>query len=115
MSRTEPSSRRGFSAVPFLGDLLALSRLVRDKDAGLGLKALAILTFAYVLSPIDAFPEAVMPFIAWVDDVGLVLALRLVLDKQLARYRYPLLSAAPSASAAAVVTSAPSASATGVR
>jgi uncharacterized membrane protein YkvA (DUF1232 family) len=83
------------SAVPFFGDLLALSRLVRDRGAGFGWKLLAIATFAYVISPVDFFPEAVAPVIAWVDDVGLVLAVRLLLDQRLARYRYPLFGAAP--------------------
>jgi uncharacterized membrane protein YkvA (DUF1232 family) len=85
--------KRGVSAVPFFGDLLALSRLVRDRDAAFGWKVLAVATFLYVLSPVDAFPEALAPFIAWVDDVGLVLAIRLLLDKQLAQYRYPLFGA----------------------
>jgi uncharacterized membrane protein YkvA (DUF1232 family) len=85
-----PRRKRGFSAVPFLGDLLALSRLVRDREAGWGWKLFAVGVFLYVISPVDAFPEAVAPFIAWVDDVGLVLAVRLLFDRRLAKYRYPL-------------------------
>lgn len=97
VDRSPPSqrSKRGVSAVPFFGDLLALARLVRDPDAKLGWKILAVLTLLYVVSPIDAFPEAVAPLIAWVDDVGLVLALRLLLEKRLAPYRYPLFGAGP--------------------
>ena len=86
--------KRGVSAVPVLGDLLALARLVRDKDAAWGWKLLAIAVFIYVVSPVDAFPEAVAPIIAWVDDVGLVLAVRLLLDGRLAKYRYPLFGVA---------------------
>lgn len=82
--------KRGFSAVPFFGDLLALSRLIRDRDAGFWWKLFAVAVFAYVVSPVDAFPEAVAPVIAWVDDVGLVLAVRLLLDRRLAKYRYPM-------------------------
>lgn len=89
--------KRGVSAVPFFGDLLALSRLVRDRDAAFGWKLLAVATFLYVLSPVDAFPEAVMPLVAWVDDVGLVLAIRLLLDRQLTPYRYPLFGVASQA------------------
>lgn len=84
------STRQGFSAVPFFGDLLALGRLVFDGEARLPLKFFAVLVFAYVVSPIDAFPEAVVPFVAWLDDVGLVLAARLLLSRQLSPYRYPL-------------------------
>ncbi|MBL9025483.1 MAG: DUF1232 domain-containing protein [Myxococcales bacterium] len=87
--------KRGVSAVPFFGDLLALSRLVRDPGAAFGWKVLAVATFLYVVSPVDAFPEAFMPLVAWVDDVGLVLAIRLLLDKRLAIYRYPLFGDAP--------------------
>lgn len=95
MADLSPPKKRGFSAVPFLGDLLALSRLVRDPDAGWGWKMFAVAVFLYVVSPIDAFPEAVAPFIAWVDDVGLVLAVRLLFDRRLAKYRYPLFGVAP--------------------
>ena len=82
-------------AVP--GNLLALSRMVRDRTAGFGWRFLALAVIAYVISPVDAFPEAVAPVIAWVDDVGLVLAVRLFLDQRLGRYRYPLFGKAPDA------------------
>jgi uncharacterized membrane protein YkvA (DUF1232 family) len=81
---------RGFSIVPFFGDLLVMLRLLRDRDAGWGLKLVSLLTLLYVVSPIDAIPEALMPLVAWIDDVGLVLTLRLALESKLARYRYPL-------------------------
>ena len=81
---------RGFSAVPFLGDLVALSRLLRDGKAGWGLKMVALFALVYVISPIDAFPEAFAPYIAWLDDVGLVLFLRMVMSRKLEPYRYPL-------------------------
>ena len=82
--------RRGFSAVPFLGDIVVLWRLLRDREAHWALKLVAFCTLAYVISPIDALPEAVAPMIGWIDDVGLVLALRFLLERPLARYRYPL-------------------------
>jgi uncharacterized membrane protein YkvA (DUF1232 family) len=85
--------RRGFSAIPFFGDLVALFRMVRDREVGFGMKALAAATLIYVVSPIDAFPEALAPFIAWVDDVGLVLMLRALLSDRLTPYRYPLFEA----------------------
>lgn len=86
---------RGFSAVPFLGDLVVLTRLVRDRQATLGLKTLAVLTLLYVVSPVDALPEIMVPFIGWVDDVGLVLALRMLIEPKLAKYRYPLFELPP--------------------
>ncbi len=54
------------------------------------MKAAALFTLLYVVSPVDFFPEAVLPVIAWVDDVGLVLMLRLALERNFAKYRYPL-------------------------
>jgi uncharacterized membrane protein YkvA (DUF1232 family) len=100
---------RGFSAVPFLGDLLALVRLLRDGRAGWGLKLIALLALVYVVSPIDAFPEAFAPYIAWLDDVGLVLALRLLLARRLEPYRYPLFEAPAADHLPAVEVDAPAA------
>jgi uncharacterized membrane protein YkvA (DUF1232 family) len=87
--------KKGLSVVPFVGDLLALSRLVRDRAAGFGWRFLALAVIAYVISPVDLIPEALAPVIAWVDDVGLVLTVRLLLDQRLGRYRYPLFGKAP--------------------
>jgi len=92
--RPQPN-RRGFSAVPFLGDLVVLMRVLRDKDAHWGLKVTLLATLAYVISPIDALPEAVVPMIGWIDDVGLVLAIRTFLDAKLTKYRYPLFESPP--------------------
>jgi uncharacterized membrane protein YkvA (DUF1232 family) len=83
------------SALPFLGDLLVLTRLLFDRKAKGSLKLVALATLLYVALPFDAFPEAVLPLVAWIDDVGLVLALRVLLEPQLARYRYPLLGKGP--------------------
>jgi uncharacterized membrane protein YkvA (DUF1232 family) len=89
------SRSRGFSIVPFFGDLLVMSRLVRDRDASLGLKLVSLLTLLYVISPVDAIPKALVPVVSWIDDVGLMLAVRLALQSKLDRYRYPLFEATP--------------------
>lgn len=87
--------RRGFSVVPFFGDLVVLTRVLRDARAHWGLKLVSVATLLYVVFPVDLVPEAFLPLIAWVDDVGLVLAVRLALAGALARYRYPLFEPAP--------------------
>ena len=92
---------RGFSVGPFFGDLLVLSRMLRDAQAGFGLKAVSLFTLLYVVCPIDLIPEAFMPMVAWIDDVGLVITLRLALDGHFAKYRYPLFSSPAQAAAAA--------------
>ena len=88
--RVEQPRRRGLSIVPFLGDLLVMTRVVRDREAHTGLKLLALLSILYVVLPVDALPEAVMPLVGYLDDVGLMVGLRLLLERPLAKYRYPL-------------------------
>lgn len=73
-----------------LGDAIVLFRLLRDREAHWGLKLVALLTLLYVVSPIDALPEAAAPIVGFIDDVGLVLAVRFLLERPLAKYRYPL-------------------------
>lgn len=85
--------RRGFSAVPVLGDLLALTRLVRDGAQPAWLKVFVVVALVYVVSPVDAMPELVAPLVGWLDDLGLLLALRLGLSRRLEPYRYPLFGA----------------------
>ncbi|NUP09241.1 MAG: DUF1232 domain-containing protein [Polyangiaceae bacterium] len=89
-NRSLTKKRRGFSVVPFLGDLVVLSRVLRDSRAHWGLKLTALATLLYVVFPLDAVPEALFPVVAWVDDVGLVLAVRFVLNRVLEKYRYPI-------------------------
>ena len=75
--------------------------MLRDSRAGWALKLVALAALVYVVSPIDALPEAIAPAIGWLDDVGLIFVLRLVLARKLDPYRYPLFGqpAAPAASA----------------
>lgn len=88
--------RSGISIVPFVGDLLRMTRLLRDPGAHWGYKVLVLLAIGYVVSPVDAVPEALVPLLGFFDDVGLIVGLRLVLERQLAKYRYPLFADPPS-------------------
>jgi len=88
-------ARRGISIVPFVGDLLVMTRMIRDPKAHWGFKALLIVAIAYVVSPVDAVPEMLVPLLGFLDDIGLIVGLRLVLDRQLTKYRYPLFAAPP--------------------
>lgn len=94
-ARIEPrhrphSGRKGFSAVPVLGDLLAMGRLLVDREAGWGPRLLVVVMAAYLAMPVDAIPELIAPFIGWLDDLGAVVAVRLMLHRKLLPYRYPL-------------------------
>jgi uncharacterized membrane protein YkvA (DUF1232 family) len=82
--------RRGLSAVPVLGDFLALTRLVRDAAQPAWLKVFIALALVYVVSPVDAMPELAAPLVGWLDDLGLLLVLRVGLSRRLDPYRYPL-------------------------
>lgn len=81
--------RQGLSRVPFAGDLLAMSRLLRARGAPVWAKLLGVAAVAYVLWPLDLIPD-LTPLIFWLDDVGIVLLARILLHRQLLPYRYPL-------------------------
>lgn len=70
-------------------------RLLRDGRAKWGAKLLVLLTLAYVVSPIDAIPDAVFPLVAWLDDLGVLIGARMLLSRQLSAYRYPLFERPP--------------------
>lgn len=89
-----PRRRRGFSVVPFFGDMLAMTRMIRDRRAPAWVKVLAVAAIVYVISPIDAVPDFAL-LLGWLDDLGIVLALRLALHRRLETYRYPLFEPPP--------------------
>jgi uncharacterized membrane protein YkvA (DUF1232 family) len=88
--------RRGLSAVPFLGDVLPAGRLIRDKAAPVWAKLLLFASVAYVVWPLDLVPDAI-PILTWLDDMGFVVAVRLILSRQLDRYRLPSNASPPGA------------------
>ena len=81
--------RRGITLVPFVGDLVAMTRLLRDRGAPLWAKLFTVASFLYVVMPFDLSPD-IAPIIGWLDDVGLVVVLRLLMYRQVEPYRYPL-------------------------
>jgi uncharacterized membrane protein YkvA (DUF1232 family) len=87
---------RGITLVPFVGDLVAMTRLLRDGRAALWAKLLVVATMLYVVFPFDLVPD-VAPFVGWIDDVGLVVVMRLLLYRQVEPYRYPFFGKRPAA------------------
>lgn len=75
--------------MPIIGDLLAMVRLLRDREAARWAKALVVAVLAYVIFPLDALPD-LAPYVGWLDDAGLILAIRVLFYRQLNPYRYPL-------------------------
>jgi uncharacterized membrane protein YkvA (DUF1232 family) len=87
---------RGITIVPFIGDLVAMTRLLRDGRAALWAKLLVVATMLYVVFPFDLLPD-LAPFVGWIDDVGLVVVMRLLLYRQVEPYRYPFFGKRPAA------------------
>lgn len=48
----------------------AWMRFFKDKKAPLFPKVMAVLAFAYVVSPVDAVPEIAVPIAGFLDDLG---------------------------------------------
>ena len=60
-------------AIPHLPKIVWLCwRLLRDRRVPLYLKSMVIGALLYVLSPLDLFPEALLPVIGYVDDLTLL-------------------------------------------
>jgi uncharacterized membrane protein YkvA (DUF1232 family) len=89
LGRVGPRKRRGITLIPFVGDLVAMTRLIRDRGAPVWAKLLVAVAILYVVLPFDAVTDLV-PVIGWLDDIGLVVVLRLLLYRQIEPYRYPL-------------------------
>ncbi len=70
-----------------IGYLRALLLFMTDAQASIGGRAFVLFTVIYVVSPIDAFPEAIFPFIGWLDDLGLASIALMYLYRVLEPYR----------------------------
>jgi len=66
--------------------VLLLWEMVRDPSAPWKSKALAIGALVYLVSPIDAIPDAI-PFFGLSDDVGVILAAVAALATDLMKYQ----------------------------
>jgi len=75
--------RRAIHVVVYLPKFVKLyTRLLRDPRVPFYLKAMVFLAFLYLISPIDLFPDFVLPFLGLVDDLFiLIFSLRLLLKK----------------------------------
>lgn len=69
-----------------VGRLRALGRYFRDPKASIAGKLVAVLALVYVVVPADAIPD-VVPFVGWLDDLGVMGLATLWLARVSARYR----------------------------
>lgn len=76
VSRLEPGDAFGLRDVILLmPDLtVLLLRLLRDPRVPLGAKAVALVGFGYVISPIDVLPAILFGPLGWLDDALVVTA-----------------------------------------
>lgn len=74
-----------------LGFATALWRYLRDRDASIFGKLLAVFAVAYVIMPVDLIPD--VPLIGWLDDLGVVALVGAWLTRRINEYREPLLPA----------------------
>lgn len=55
-----------------IGRFAAARRYLADKDASFVGKAFLVFAVLYVVTPIDVVPEAFLPVLGWLDDIGVV-------------------------------------------
>lgn len=97
-SPAAPTARKATLAT-MLAHPRGVWRFLRDPAAPKASKVLALLTLAYVVSPIDAIPELLMPLLGWCDDVGVTAAALAFVAAQAAKYAnaHPEILARPAA------------------
>jgi uncharacterized membrane protein YkvA (DUF1232 family) len=70
---------------PQIGWLRALSRYYRDPSASVLGKLVIFLALIYVIVPVDLIPD--VPFVGWLDDIGVMGLATAWLGRVVARYR----------------------------
>ena len=73
MAKQSLSGSRGIGGkLSMLGRLRLFPRYLRDSAVPFWRKGVMLLLAAYILSPIDAIPEIILPFVGWLDDLGVL-------------------------------------------
>jgi uncharacterized membrane protein YkvA (DUF1232 family) len=70
---------------PKIGRLRALGRYFRDPNAGIFGKLVVLFAVAYVIFPYDLIPD--VPFVGWLDDIGVMGLTTAWLSRVLGKYR----------------------------
>ncbi len=68
-----------------LGWIRAAGRYYKDPAASVFGKLLAFLAIAYVIMPLDLIPD--VPFIGWIDDIGVVGLVTAWMTRRIGGYR----------------------------
>ncbi|MFO0624546.1 MAG: YkvA family protein [Polyangiales bacterium] len=119
-----PTVARGQKGIlAMLANPAGMWRFLRDPHTAKRTKVLAVLALVYLVSPLDAVPELLVPLFGWLDDVGVTALALTWLASKAARYENelprpespaievkpvtPSAGASPSADAASPPTPAP--------
>ncbi|MDB4938001.1 MAG: hypothetical protein JWP87_4973 [Labilithrix sp.] len=78
-----------------IGRARAIVRYFRDPDASLLGKLFVFAALAYVVCPVDVIPD-VVPFVGWLDDIGVMSLAVAWMWKIVGRYREAPALSAPS-------------------
>jgi uncharacterized membrane protein YkvA (DUF1232 family) len=70
---------------PKIGRFRALGRYFKDPNAGILGKLVVVLAVAYVVFPYDLIPD--VPFVGWLDDIGVMGLTTAWLSRVLGKYR----------------------------
>ena len=73
----------------FAQDLIAMFRYFMDSEVAWHRKVVIVAALAYFISPIDAIPD-LAPFVGYLDDFGVILAVTKFMSKELEPYYVPL-------------------------
>jgi uncharacterized membrane protein YkvA (DUF1232 family) len=80
--------------ISFARDILALVNYMRDPAVSWQRKAIVVAGLIYFISPIDAIPDFI-PFIGYLDDLGVIMALLKFLGHELVPYYDPSYKSKP--------------------
>ena len=73
MGNEKTAHKKGMGGkLSIISRLRLLPRYLRDSSVALWRKGFLLLLLAYILSPVDAIPEILLPLIGWLDDVGVL-------------------------------------------
>lgn len=73
------------ASVPSIGRVRALARFFKDGNASIFGKLFVLAAVFYVVWPADLIPD--VPFIGWLDDIGVMGLATAYLSRVIAKYR----------------------------
>lgn len=90
---TQPSSARKKGMLGMIANPRGLWRFLRDPGASKFAKLSAILAVLYIVSPVDALPDYVVPLLGFLDDLGFTAVALAYIASQAAKYENAKLEA----------------------